>query len=35
MKYFFVNSKTGEKPGEMLATVKLGNPQGALTAESY
>ena len=24
MKYFFVNSKTGEKSGEMLATVKLG-----------
>ena len=23
MKYFFVNSKTGEKSGEMLATVKL------------
>ena len=24
MKYFFVNTKTGEKSGEMLATVKLG-----------
>ena len=23
-KYFFVNTKTGEKSGEMLATVKLG-----------
>ena len=35
LKYFFVNTKTGEKSGEMLATMKLGNPQGALTAESY
>ena len=24
LKYFFVNAKTGEKSGEMLATVKLG-----------
>jgi hypothetical protein len=24
LKYFFVNTKTGEKSGEMLATVKLG-----------
>jgi hypothetical protein len=24
MKYLFVNSKTGEKSGEMLATVNLG-----------
>ncbi len=24
LKYFFVNSKTGEKSGEMLASVKLG-----------
>ena len=24
LKYFFVNTKTGEKAGEMLATVKLG-----------
>ena len=23
-KYFFVNTKTGEKSGEMLASVKLG-----------
>ena len=35
LKYFFVNTKTGEKSGEMLATVKLGNPAGVLTAESY
>ena len=24
LKYFFVNTKTGEKSGELLATVKLG-----------
>ena len=24
LKYFYVNTKTGEKSGEMLATVKLG-----------
>ena len=24
LKYFFVNTKTGEKSGEMLASVKLG-----------
>ena len=24
LKYFFVNTKTGEKSGKMLATVKLG-----------
>ena len=35
LKYFFVNSKTGEKSGEMPTTVKMGNPHGALTAESY
>ena len=24
LKYFFVNTKTGEKSGDMFATVKLG-----------
>ena len=34
LKYFYVNTKTGEKLGEMPTTVKMRNPHGALTAES-
>ncbi len=35
LKYFFVNSKSGDKSGEMPITVKMHNPHGALTAEFY